>query len=70
MIKINTLVRTQEDEKSKASVLKTQETKLLQSIDSLNAKIEDLKNENDKLDTEKQDLQAACQKWQASDREL
>ena len=28
LIKINTLVRTQEDEKSKANALKTQETKL------------------------------------------
>jgi len=53
MIKINTLIRTQEDEKSKAKALKESETKLNQLIDSLNAKINSLNNENEKLDQEK-----------------
>ena len=65
LIKINTLVRTQEDEKSKANALKTQETKLNQEIERLNAKIDELNKENEKLDGEKQNLHEACQKWQS-----
>lgn len=61
LIKINTLVRTQEDEKSKASALKTNEIKLNQNIESLNTKIENLMNDNTKLEDEKQNLHDACQ---------
>ena len=69
LIKINTLVRTQEDEKSKANALKTQETKLNQEIAHLNATIADLKKENDKLDGEKSHLNEACSKWQSENRD-
>jgi len=61
MIKINTLDRTMEDEKSKASALKANELKLNAQIESLNTKIENLMHDNTKLDDEKQNLQEACQ---------
>ena len=62
-------MRTQEDEKSKANALKTQETKLNQEIAHLNGTIDDLKKENDKLDGEKLHLNEACSKWQSENRE-
>ena len=70
MIKINTLVRTQEDEKSKANALKISETKLTATIDQLNAQIEDLKKENENLTLDLGDKQGNIQNLSAEQREL
>jgi len=56
MIKINTLIRTQEDEKSKAKVLKESETKLNQMIENLNSQIKNLSTEKENLTSDKLSL--------------
>jgi len=61
LIKINTLNRTQEDEKSKASALKANEIKLNQQIESLNTKIESLNDANQNLKVETEKLQEGLQ---------
>jgi phage shock protein A len=54
LIKINTLQRTNEDEKSKADVLKKEKEGLKLNVDKLNENLGKLQTEKDNLDHEKQ----------------
>ena len=54
MIKINTLQRTNEDEKSKADVLKKEKESLKVTVDKLNENVSKLTSEKEALDHEKQ----------------
>ena len=69
MIKINTMVRNTEDEKSKASALKASEERLTATIEQLNSKIASLDDKNGGLQHNLTELEQQCQNWAARDRE-
>ena len=69
MIKINTMVRNTEDEKSKASALKASEERLTATIEQLNSKIASLDDKNGGLQHNLTELELQCQNWAARDRE-
>ena len=69
MIKINTMVRNTEDEKSKAAALKASEERLNAKIEELNGKLAGLEDKNGGLSHNLTELEQQCQNWAARDRE-
>lgn len=64
MIKIRTMERTQEDEKSKSAALKASEDKLTIQIEQLKKQIKDLQNDAEILENDKQNVDEAFKKLQ------